>query len=217
MKMHNHRILFFCIAAFFLLFSTSIAKIGGGLNLFVSSPQEEFANVSDMGGGISGKLFATPPGINFFALRVDFAWVSYESETNENIHIPETGLYVDVNTSHESMQFTLGPQFSAPAGPLLLYFAPMAGVYNYSTTEEIEESEISKEKWSITKFGWNVGGGIMMKIMTFDKETPKPFTLSLDIGMKYHTVKNIIPSAVIGGDRDANDLTFHLGAVLMTK
>jgi hypothetical protein len=93
----------------------------------------------------------------------------------------------------------------------------MAGVYNYSTTEEIEETEVSKGKWSITKFGWNVGGGIMMKIMTFDKETPKPFTLNLDIGMKYHTVKNIIPSAVIGGDRDANDLTFHLGAVLMTK
>lgn len=101
--MHNHRILFFCIAALFLLFSTSIAKIGGGLNLFVSSPQEEFANVSDLGVGISGKLFATPPGVNFFALRIDFTWVSYESETNEDINIPGTDLYVDVNTSHESI------------------------------------------------------------------------------------------------------------------
>lgn len=56
-----------------------------------------------------------------------------------------------------------------------------------------------------------------MKILTFEKETPNPITLDIDIGMKYHTVKNIIPGVAIGGDRDANDLTFHLGAVLMTK
>ena len=98
-----------------------------------------------------------------------------------------------------------------------MYYAPMAGVYNYSTIEEIKEAEVSKEKWSTFKYGWNVGRDIMMKIMTFEKETPNPTTLDIDLGIKYHTVKNIIPSAVIGGDRDANDLTFHLGAVLMSK
>jgi len=215
--MFSHRTFLVSVLAFYFLCPSAMAKMGGGVNFLVSSPQEEFANVSDLGFGVSGKFFATPPEISLFALRIDFAWVSYGSETKKDIHIPGTDLYVDVNTKHESWQLTIGPQLTAPGGPSEFYFSPMLGIYNYSTTEEIEGTEISEKKWSTTKFGWNVGGGMTMKIKTLQEKASPPMVIGIDIGVKYHTVKNIIPSEVTDRDRDANDLTFHVGLVLTTK
>jgi len=204
------------ILSFFFSCSIAQAKIGGGVGFAISCPQEEFANVSDMGYGVSGKIFASPPTMNFFAIRADFAWISYGSETAGNIYVPGTDLSVDVTTSYNSYQFTVGPQLSAPAGPFDFYFSPMVGIYNYSTTESIEETEISHNKWDITKIGWNVGVGTIVKLYTLEEPGTPGMVFGADFEMKYHTVKNIIPSE-IRGERDANDLTFHVGAIVMLK
>lgn len=214
--MSYHKTFLLSVLCFCLLCSIAQAKLGGGISFVVSSPQEEFANVSDMGYGVSGKIFASPPAISFFNLRADFTYISYGSETAENIRIPGTSTYVDVTTSYNSYQFTMGPQFTADVGPFDFYFAPMAGIYNYSTTESIEETEISHNRWSITKIGWSVSGGTTVKLYTLEEPDTPGIVFGADFEVKYHTVKNIIPSEV-REEKDANDLTFHVGVVVMAK
>lgn len=215
--MSYHKTSLLSVLCFCFLCSVAQARIGGGISFVISSPQEEFANVSEMGYGVSGKIFANPPTMNFFAIRADFTYINYGSETAKDIYVPGTiNLYVDITTRYNSYQFTVGPQVSADAGPFFFYFAPMAGIYNYSTTESVEETSISQRSWSITKFGWSVSGGTTVKLYTLEQPGTPGIVFGADFEMKYHTVKNIIPSE-IRGEKDANDLTFHVGVVVMTK
>lgn len=208
----SKRVVFPLVAFLILaLSSTALAGFGVGGNLLLSLPQEDFANVSENGGGLGLKFLFSPPLMPGIAVRADFAFVVYGTETYED---EVAGLPVDIETRHQSVQFTFGPQFQSPMGPVRFYGAPMVGVYNYNTEVSIEGTDVSKTESSTTKFGWNFSGGMLMRVY----QSPiKRFKLDIDLGVKYHTIKEAIETKIDGvvTKSDANDISIHAGVVFM--
>jgi hypothetical protein len=199
------------IAVFLLLFvpSAAVADFGVGANLLLSLPQEDFANVSESGGGLDLKLLFSPPLMPVIAVRADVGFVVYGSERYRG---QVSDIPVDVIQRNQSVQFTVGPQFQSPLGPVRVYAAPMAGVYNYSTRLELEGTNISETQNSTTKFGWNINGGMLVRAY----ESPlKRFKLDLNLEGKYHTIKKAIETEIEGvkTTSDANDISLHFGVL----
>ncbi|KPL18760.1 MAG: hypothetical protein AMJ92_06345 [candidate division Zixibacteria bacterium SM23_81] len=189
--------------------STATAGFAVGPNLFLSMPQEDFANVSGNGGGVGIKFLFSPPVMVGIGARADLAFVVYGSETRKG---EVAGIPVDVETRNQSVQFTVGPQFQTPMGPARFYAAPMAGVYNYSTEVEIEGTDIGKTDFSTTKFGWNFTGGMLVKV--YSSPLGK-FDLDVDLMAKYHTIKDAVETEIDGQKEttDSNDITLHAGVL----
>jgi hypothetical protein len=182
-------------------------SVGG--NLLVSLPQEDFANTSESGGGLGIKLLFSPSLVPAIAVRADVGFVVYGSETYRD---QVAGIPVDVTVRNQSIQFTVGPQFQSPMGPVRVYAAPMAGVYNYSTRLELEGTDIGETQNSTTKFGWNINGGMLVRVY----ESPiKRFKLDLNLEGKYHTIKKAIETEIDGltTTSDANDISLHFGVL----
>jgi hypothetical protein len=204
------RIVMPLIALMLLAFSSAaLAGFAVGPNLFLSMPQKDFANVSGNGGGVGIKFLFSPPVMPGIGARADLAFVVYGSETREE---EVAGIPVDVETRNQSVQFTVGPQFQTPIGPVRFYAAPMAGVYNYSTEVEIKGTEIGKTDFSTTKFGWNFVGGMLVKV--YSSPLGK-FDLDIDLMAKYHTIKDAVETEIDGHKEttDSNDITFHAGVL----
>lgn len=199
------------IALFLTLVVPAAASTGfsvGG-NLLLSLPQEDFANVSESGGGLGIKLLYSPPLVPAIAVRTDLGFVVYGSE---NYRDQVSGIPVDVTVRNQAIQFTVGPQFQSPMGPLRVYAAPMAGVYNYSTRLELEGTDIGETRNSTTKFGWNINGGMLIRV--YQSPIGK-FKLDINIEGKYHTIKEAIETEIDGvtTTSDANDISLHLGVL----
>jgi len=183
-------------------------SVGG--NLLMSLPQEDFANVSEMGGGLGLKFLFSPPLAPAIAVRADLGFVVYGSE---NYRDQVAGIPVDVTVRNQSVQFTMGPQLQMPAGPIRFYVAPMAGVYNYSTRVEIEGTDIGETQNSTTKFGWNISGGLLIRVY----QSPiKKLKLDIDLEGRYHTIKKAIETEVDGAveQTDANDVSLQAGVLV---
>lgn len=197
------------LAALLLVPAAARAGFGVGGNLMLSLPQEDFANVSESGGGMGIKLLFSPPTVPAIAVRADLGFVIYGSE---NYRDQVAGIPVDVTVRNQSVQFTVGPQFQSPMGPLRVYAAPMAGVYNYSTRLELEGTDIGETQNSTTKFGWNINGGMLVRVY----QSPiHKFDLDINIEGKYHTIKEAIETEIDGvtTTSDANDISLHLGVL----
>jgi hypothetical protein len=187
----------------------AMAGIGVGGSLLLSLPQEDFANVSEIGGGLGLKFLFSPPLAPVIAIRADAAFVVYGSE---NYREQVAGIPVDITVRNQSVQFTVGPQLQMPAGPIRFYIAPMAGVYNYSTRVEIEGTDIGETQNSTTKFGWSISGGLLIRVY----ESPiKKMKLDIDLEGKYHTIKKAIETEVDGvvEQTDANDISLQVGVL----
>jgi hypothetical protein len=92
----------------------------------------------------------------------------------------------------------------------------MAGLYNYNTRVEIKETDIGETKSSTTKFGWNINGGMLVRV--FQSPIQK-FKLDIDLGIKYHTIQKAIErevrteSGMVVRETDANDISIHAGVL----
>jgi len=190
--------------------SSARADIGVGGGILLSLPQEDFANVSEIGGGMGLKFLFSPPLAPAIAVRVDAAFVVYGSE---NYREQVAGIPVNITVRNQAVQFTVGPQLQLPAGPIRFYAAPMAGVYNYSTRVEIEGTDIGETQSSTTKFGWNISGGLLIRVY----QSPiKRWKLDIDLEGKYHTIKKAIETEVGGvvEQTDANDVSLQAGVLV---
>jgi hypothetical protein len=78
-----------------VFYSTAMAGFAIGPNLFLSLPQDDFANVSQNGGGVGVKFLFSPPLMPAFAVRADVGFAVYGSETEED---EVAGIAVDVET-----------------------------------------------------------------------------------------------------------------------
>lgn len=203
----------FVVAFTLLLASTAMAGFGVGGNLFLSLPQEDFANVSQNGGGLGVKLLFSPPLMPVCAMRADLSFAVYGSETSRE---EVAGITVDVETRNQAIQFTVGPQFQTPMEPVRFYASPMVGVYNYSTEVEIPDTEYGRTENSTTKFGWNVNAGMLVGVY---QNPMGKFKLGIDMNVKYHTIKKAIETEIRTetGDKvlktDANDISIHVGVL----
>ena len=183
---------------------------GGGFSFAMqaSIPQEEFANVSERGGGLGIAIMYFPWASHFHGFRLDFGYTGHPKDTRE---VPGG----EIETTYRSIMSTLGFQLSAPIGPLLFYVAPSGGIYHYWTTERFNEEGFGDVKFDTTKPGWNIGVGLFVQMgsATDDKEQ----VVGLEIAAKYHTIHNVIRSEVTGLDGNANVISIHVGLVYLPK
>jgi hypothetical protein len=208
--MFRYIMLLFALSLLLVFSSTAaMAGIGVGGSLLMSLPQEDFANVSEIGGGLGLKFLFSPTLAPAIAVRADAAFVVYGSE---NYREQVAGIPVDITVRNQSAQFTVGPQLQMPAGPVRFYVAPLAGVYNYNTRVEIEGTDVGETQSSTTKFGWNISAGLLVRVY----ESPiKKLKLDVDLEGKYHTIKDAIETEIDGvvEKSDANDVSLMAGVL----
>ncbi|MFQ5865459.1 MAG: outer membrane protein [bacterium] len=202
----------FIIAVIFTLVNLpkiSQAQWSVGPHIVVSIPQQDFANVSDAGGGFGIKGVYGFQSALGLSLRGDFGYISYGSSFKT---ISIGGRLVPARTENQSFRLTVGPQFSFGTGRLKIQLFGMGGFYFYSTNVIFSSGfggVFADSQDNISELGWNVGGGIQYDIGL------GPW---LDVSVEYNTINNIPgppnendPNKRI--DIDAKDITLKIGVV----
>jgi len=185
--------------------SAQTGNWGVGPHLVISLPQSGFENFSRDGEGLGIKAYQRFHN-KYFSLRGDFSYLSYgERRESEWVDL----YYYLVTRRIESFQLVLGPQLTAPVGPVTLYAAAMGGWYHYHTVETVEDYiygyPYSETKDSQDRWGWNVNGGVLIDLGL------GPF---IDLGVKYQTILDV--ETTKSGQKvkqDAKDLGITLGVV----
>lgn len=184
-----------------------------GPHLVVSFPQDEFANVSKTGEGIGGKLLYRLENTPFLNPRLDFTYLSYGEQKNNQTF---SAGYFLVQTRNESFQLTLGPQFSTKIGRFTPYLAPMGGVFIYRTVVSSPDLyyyygiPAAETTSSLTKLGWNVNAGVMFDI---------GLGPLIDFSLRYQTINGAVKTKVndVTITSDARDFNVSIGVVFFLK
>lgn len=200
------RLLIFAVILTLVIFpKISQAQWSVGPHIIVSIPQQDFANVSDAGGGFGIKGVYRFPSLHGLALRGDFGYISYGSDFKTVII---GGFAAPARTENQSFRLTFGPQFSFGTSRFKIQLVGMGGFYFYSTSV-IFSSGFADIQDNIAELGWSLGGGIQYDIGL------GPW---LDLAVEYNTIKNIPgppdendPDKRI--DIDAKDITLKIGVV----
>ncbi|MFQ5822622.1 MAG: outer membrane beta-barrel protein [bacterium] len=186
----------------------SQAQWSVGPHIIVSIPQQDFANISDTGGGFGIKGMYRFASLHGLSLRGDFGFISYGTDFR-SVNIG--GTIVPARTENMSFRLTFGPQFSFGTGRLKIQFFGMGGFYFYSTNVTVSDGFIvfTDSQDNLARLGWNVGGGFLYDIGL------GPW---LDIAVEYNTINNIPGPADENNpdnriDIDAKEITLKIGVV----
>lgn len=199
---------------FVMLSSAALAQISVGPTVFLSLPKDDFAGVAKTGAGF-GIMFLFPvPSIPALAMRADLTAAFYGSQ--EDIPLteesgPEIIAYLKIR--RQGCRLTIGPQLQTTTSPVRFYAAPLVGLYHYSAVEKIE-GDFTWENQTVTstKFGYAFSAGFLVDVSHCPS---KRFNLALDLGAKYHAVKNIVgPWPFLDAEStDVNEVVLHAGVL----
>ena len=160
--------------------------IGG--NLVLSQPKGEFANNIDNGFGADGFVRMRLDRAGILSIRADLGGAQYGSETLPAGYIYGGRIGVQVETTNSIFWGSIGPQLTAPVGPIRPYANAAIGFMNFTTNSSVKgtgayegETYASTENQSDNTHAWIFGGGVLF-----------PFTghlsmLAIDAGAKYFT------------------------------
>ena len=203
--MKSLRIILVSLLLTIMFYSCGFAQrnpIGFSITGGVSIPQEDFANVSEPGAVLAVAFMCFPWVRPFHGARIDLGFTRYGTDTRE---IPGG----EIETKRYSLMSTLGFQLSAPVGPVLLYLTPACGIYHYWTDEKTNAERIGDTTFETTKLGWNVGAGLFIRLGGDDSK--EGGCGGIEITTRYHTIHNIVRSEVEEQERDANEISIHVG------
>ena len=179
---------------------------GLGMHLVVSLPQEGFDNISRDGEGIGGKAFYR---LNpYLSLRADLAYLSYGERRNSEW--TTTNAYIFVTRRYESIQLTLGPQFTYRVGRVTPYAAALGGFYHYhavTTAEDLLGYSYPYQDYSGSqgKWGWSAAGGLLVDL---------GIGAHLDFGFKLQNIGDVETTVDKRTTRQTGvDFVITLGAV----
>jgi hypothetical protein len=155
--------------------------IGGGLN--VAQPQGEFSEYVRVGAGLglNGRFDIGTPGI--LSLRADVGMLEYGSERTS---IPFPGaprIRIDVSTANKILTYSIGPQLTAPSGPVRPYVNASIGGSRFFTESSMEGTHDDRNVFTTENFSDHilsrtVAGGIYIPVRT---STP----MMIDFGVRY--------------------------------
>jgi hypothetical protein len=153
--------------------------IGG--NLVLSQPKGEFANNIDNGFGADGFVRMRLDRAGILSIRADLGGAQYGSETLPAGYIYGGRIGVQVETTNSIFWGSIGPQLTAPVGPIRPYANAAIGFMNFMTNSSVKGTYASTENQSDNTHAWIFGGGVLF-----------PFTghlsmLAIDAGAKYFT------------------------------
>ena len=163
---------------------TSRGTFGG--SLVYAQPKDEFRLNVKQGVGIdlNGHYKLDRRGI--VSLGAEGGFLTYGRETQR---VPLSGtiggrINVDLTTSNNIVWMGVGPQLTAPSGPIRPYVNGTAG-FSYFVTESSVEGTYDDEAFAKTNnyddatFAWTGGGGVLIPVGTTRMG-------AIDIGVRYH-------------------------------
>lgn len=182
--------------------------LGVGPHILISMPRENFANVSGSGEGFGVKGYIDLKNLQGLSLRADLGFLSY----GDKMRRVDYGF---AQIRNEALQLSVGPQYLFKNGRFGAYFAPMIGIFNYSTIVSIPDLyynyyNYSERRGSKTNWGWSVGGGLLYDIGL------GPW---IDLSLKYGKILNIVETRL--DDKviksDAVDISITIGVLFFLK
>ncbi len=109
-----------------------------GASFNVGVPRGEFGDFVDESPGLSGFFVANFDRQGIFGLRLDAGALIYGSET---VRVPLTPtirrVFVEVETENEILSFFLGPQLTAPPGPIRPFLNAGVGLSWFGTVSNV--------------------------------------------------------------------------------
>jgi hypothetical protein len=140
-------------------------------DLLVAQPKGEFATQLDTEGfGANlGALFRIDRD-GLFSLRADVGGMQYGSETLHAPYLPITGrVALDIETTNSVFWGSIGPQISAPVGPVQPYINAAVGFMDFNTSTSLRGSDSNYEYARTTNSddatsAWIFGGGLYVPL-----------------------------------------------------
>lgn len=158
--------------------------VGGSFTYAV--PQQEFRqNVKQGFGGDVGAHFKLDRR-GILGLGTELGFLSYGRET-KRVPLSSTiggRVNVDLTTSNNIFWLGVGPQLTAPSGPVRPYVNGTAGFAVFWTESSVkgsydEESFASTNNYDDATFAWTGGAGILIPVGTSREG-------AIDFGVRYH-------------------------------
>lgn len=187
-------------------------NLDGGGHVLISVPLGDFAEVTNTGIGLGGKILYQFDSNPWFTIRTDLGYLSYESTQRP---VLMDGYMVTETIRSEGFNIGIGPQATFSKGLFKAYLGATAGFYYYQTVISYPELAYygiyaSETRDSNSCFGGNIGGGVMFDIGL------GPW---IDIGVKYSYIKN---GAVHTIDeqrikKNAQDICISIGVVFFSS
>jgi hypothetical protein len=155
--------------------------VGAGLD--IAQPRGEFADYVRVGAGlgINGRVDIGTPGI--LALRADLGMLEYGSERTSLPFPGAPRIRIDVNTANRILTYSIGPQLTAPSGPVRPYVNATIGGSRFFTESSMEGTHDDQNVFTTENFSDHilsraVAGGVYIPIRA---STP----MMIDIGVRY--------------------------------
>lgn len=174
-------------------------------HIIISVPTADFANISDVGGGLGIKGVYGFRSLGGLGLGADFGYITYGGTTFENVN------NFPARVRNESFRLTVGPHISLGAGSFKLRLFAMGGFYVFRESRTITDGffVVQDTGESQEELGWNFGGALQYDIGL------GPW---LDASVEYNTIKNIPGPPPQNPDDtrpeiDANEITVKLGVI----
>ncbi len=168
---------------------TSRGTVGG--SLVYAQPRDDFRLNVKQGVGIDGNGHYKLDRRGILSLGLEGGFLTYGRET-ERVPLSSTiggRIQVDLTTSNNILWLGLGPQLTAPSGPIRPYVGATAG-FSYFVTESSVDGTYNDEAFAKTNnyddatFAWTGGGGLLIPVGTSRMG-------AIDIGVRYHANGNV--------------------------
>ncbi len=163
------------------------ARASGGL--LIASPVGEFNDYVGTGWGLGGTFILHLDRAGIIGLRADAGFLNYGNEKRQ-VCLSETvgcRIQVDLTTSNNIVFGSIGPELTAPAGPVQPYVNASIGFSYFATTSSLHGSNnsgsdpiASTTNFDDGTFAWQAGGGLRVPI------TAGRLPVQLDVGARYH-------------------------------
>lgn len=166
------------------------SPVTGGLAVVYGRPTGVFRDFVKQGFGLDGSVHYKFDRQGIFSLGLEGGFLTYGRDT-KRVPLSSTigGLIlVDVTTSNNIFWLGLGPQLTAPSGPIRPYVSGTGGFAYFFTESSVEGSRDNFEFAKTTNyddatFAWTGGGGILIPVGNSGG--------AIDIGMRYHGNGNV--------------------------
>jgi hypothetical protein len=162
------------------------SPVFAGLSLSYAVPQQDFKENVKQGFGLDGNVHYKLDRQGIFSLGGELGFLGYGRET-KRVPLSSTiggRITVDLTTSNNIFWMGLGPQITAPSGPIRPYVNGTAGFAVFWTESSVkgtfaDEEFASTNNYDDAIFAWTGGAGILIPVGQSKQG-------AIDIGARWH-------------------------------
>jgi hypothetical protein len=159
-----------------------------GFNFIVGQPLNEFSDIIDAGFGGSGHYRFNLDRQGVLGIRVDASFLNYDNEKLRVCGLTyNCRVQVDVHTSNNIVDMTVGPQLTVPSRFIQPYVNAGIGYSYFFTESSVSGSDDTNGDYASTTnfddggFSWNGSGGLLIPV------SHGRVPVAIDLAARYHS------------------------------